>query len=136
MPALLTCPAASDFDAPGGPEIDVGEVIRKNLERTRSQVRRARVQCEIILKKHMINSVNHACTQDLATAEMVVSSASEMDPVKDSNQCCLNLELLGFLLLVSYLNVRMSRRCIWGLRLHLETRHMGSSAHSSPVRQW
>jgi len=96
------------------------------------------VQCEIILKKHMINSVNHACTQDLATAEMVspVSSASEMDPVKDSNQCCLNLELLGFLLLVSYLNVRMSRRCIWGLRLHLETRHMGSSAHSSPVRQW
>ena len=37
MPALLTCPAASELAAPGGPEIDVGEVIRKNLERTRSQ---------------------------------------------------------------------------------------------------
>ena len=37
MPSLLTCPAASELAAPGGPEIDVGEVIRKNLERTRSQ---------------------------------------------------------------------------------------------------
>ena len=37
MPALLTCPAASELAAPGGPEIDVSEVIRKNLERTRSQ---------------------------------------------------------------------------------------------------
>ena len=37
MPALLTCPAASEVAAPGGPSIDVGEVIRQNLERTRAQ---------------------------------------------------------------------------------------------------
>ena len=36
-PALLTCPAASEGAAPGGPEIDVSEVIKRNLERTRSQ---------------------------------------------------------------------------------------------------
>ena len=37
MPALLTCPAASEVAAPGGPSIDVGEVIRQNLERTGAQ---------------------------------------------------------------------------------------------------
>ena len=48
-PALLMRPAASEGAAPCGPEIDVSEVIKKNLERTRSQVGWSAVSISIII---------------------------------------------------------------------------------------
>ena len=119
MPALLTCPAASELAAPGGPEIDVGEVIRKNLERTRSQEGWIAVWADISIYLMHIDS----CMQDLAHAEMVSpsSSASEMEPVKDPNQRWLNSKKKPF----SVLTERTFRLCIWGLlQNHLQTRRI------------
>ena len=89
MPALLTCPAASEVAAPGGPSIDVGEVIRQNLERTRAQDGLSAVW----INNYYYQDWRHSCVQDVAAMEMISpsSSASEMEPVKDPNQCWLIL---------------------------------------------
>ena len=127
MPALLTCPAASELAAPGGPEIDVGEVIRKNLERTRSQEGWIAVWADISIYLMHIDS----CMQDLAHAEMVSpsSSASEMEPVKDPNQRWLNSKKSLFLFWLRGRFAYASGDCF---KIICRQGAFGSAAESSP----
>ena len=137
MPALLTCPAASELAAPGGPEIDVSEVIRKNLERTRSQEGWFAEWAICIYIRYFLSIQLHiyiyhllflhagSCTcRDGEPFQQRIGDGTGQGPqpvLIESNK------MLFFNAFFFVLTVRMFRLCILGLlRNHLQTRRIGS----------